>query len=259
MSRLINVPKEAVKQKMRRLTYCFVSFGEIGKVKELYFDDQNWIVRYVVVDTGWLKGRKVLLSPSSFGAISDESRLIAVHLTKERIENSPPIDADKPVSLQHEEEWHRYYGYPGYWLVPEAIAFGALPVVTGAAVEEARRAKGSEEHGDPHLRSTSEVTGYSIHATDGDIGRVDDFVIDDEGLEIRYVVISRSWWPGKKVILSPTWIERVSWEKSDIFVTLSRDTIKNAPDWDESHPISREFDQTLFDYYGRRAYWPVGV
>jgi PRC-barrel domain len=237
--------------------------GEIGKVKELYFDDQNWIVRYVVVDTGgWLTGRKVLLLPSSIGAIADESKLIAVHLTKERIENSPPIDADKPVSRQHEEEWHRYYGYSGYWLVPEAIAFGAMPVVTGVqtqAVDEARRAKGSEEQDDPHLRSTSEVTDYSIHATDGEIGKVDDFIIDDEGWAIRYVVILRSWWAGKKVILSPEWIERVSWEESEVFVSLSRETIKNAPAWDESHPISRDFEQRLFDYYGRRAYWPIEV
>jgi hypothetical protein len=237
--------------------------GEIGKVKELYFDDQNWIVRYVVVDTGgWLTGRKVLLLPSSIGAIAEESKLIAVHLTKERIENSPPIDADKPVSRQHEEEWHRYYGYSGYWLVPEAIAFGAMPVVTGVeaqAADEARRAKGSEEHCDPHLCSTSEVTDYSIHAADGEIGKVDDFIIDDEGWAIRYVVILRSWWAGKKVFLSPEWIEHVSWEESEIFVPLSRETIKNAPEWDELHPISRDFEQRLFDYYGRRAYWPIEV
>jgi PRC-barrel domain len=238
--------------------------GQIGKVKELYFDDQSWIVRYVVVDTGgWLTGRKVLLSPSSFGTIADESKLIAVHLTKERIENSPPIDADKPVSRQHEEEWHRYYGYPGYWLVPEAIAFGAVPIVTcvqaQAGVGEARRANGSEERGDPHLRSTSEVTDYAIHATDGEIGKVDDFIIDDEVWAIRYVVILRSWWAGKKVILSPEWIERVSWEEWEVFVPLSRETIKNAPNWDESHPISRTFEQRLFDYYGRCAYWPIEV
>jgi hypothetical protein len=103
------------------------------------------------------------------------------------------------------------------------------------------------------------VTDYSIHATDGEIGKVDDFIIDDEGWAIRYVVILRSWWAGKKVILSPEWIERVSWKESEVFVSLSRETIKNAPDWDESHPISRDFEQRLFDYYGRHAYWPIEV
>lgn len=231
--------------------------GEIGKVKDLYFDDQNWTVRYVIVDTGgWLTGRKVLLSPTSFGAIDDDGKLIAVHLTKERIENSPPIEADKPVSRQHVEELYRYYGHPGYGLVPEAIAFGAVPVVTPVQAEDAQPI---EERSDPHLRSIGEVMDYGIHATDGEIGKVDGFIIDDEGWAIRYVVILRSWWAGKKVILSPEWIDRVSWERSEVFVPLSRETIKHAPDWDDSHPISREFEEKLFAYFGRKAYWPIEV
>jgi hypothetical protein len=231
--------------------------GEIGKVKELYFDDKNWTVRYVVVDTGgWLTGRKVLLAPRSFGMIDQEAKRITVHLTREQIENSPSIDADKPVSRQHEEEWHRYYGYPGYWMMPEAIAFGVAPLAE--TVSAAREAK-NEEHGDPHLRSTSEVTGYSIHATDGDIGHVDDFIVDDGDWAIRYVVISRSWWPGKKVMLSSEWIERVSWDARQIFVPLSRETIKGAPDWDDTQPLSRADEQRLFDYYEMRGYWPIGV
>ena len=231
--------------------------GEIGKVKELYFDDQSWIVRYVVVDTGgWLTGRKVLLAPQSFGTIDEESKLIAVHLTKEQIENSPPIEADKPVSRQHEEEWHRYYGYPGYWLAPEAIAFGTAPQLA-EAVTETREAK-SEGRGDAHLRSTSEVAGYSIHAADGDLGHVDDFIVDDGGWSIRYVVVSRSWL-GKKVILSSEWIERVSWEERSVFVRLTREAIKNAPEWDDSQPITRRFEERLFGHHERHPYWPTDV
>jgi hypothetical protein len=116
-----------------------------------------------------------------------------------------------------------------------------------------------EESADPHLRSTSEVMGYSIHATDGDIGHVDDFLVDDSVWAIGYVVISRSWWPGKKVILSPECIERVSWEEMKVFLPLTRETIKDAPDWDDSQPLSRAFEQQLHDYYGRRGYWPVEV
>jgi len=237
--------------------------GEIGKVKELYFDDQSWAVRYVVVDTGgWLTGRKVLIAPRSFGSIDEESKLIAVHLTKEQIENSPPIEADKPVSRQHEEEWHRYYGYPGYWLAPEAIAFGGMPAVAPWPVENVAQGVGgpsTREPGDPHLRSTSEVAGYSIHATDGDIGHVDDFILDEDGWSIRYLVISRSWWPGKKVVLSPEWIERVSWEERKVFVPLTRDAIKDAPEWADPQPITRASEERLFGHYGRRGYWPTDV
>ena len=232
------------------------SDGEIGKVKDLYFDDQSWTVRYVVVDTGkWLMGRKVLLAPRSFGMIDEKAKLIAVHLTKKQIEDSPSIDAYKPVSRQHELDWHLYYGYPGYWMVPEAVAFGATPPPP-ELIKAAREAK-ENEHNDPHLRSVSEVTGYSIHATDGDIGHVGDFIVDDEGWPMRYVIISKSWWPGKRVILSPEWIASVSWEESKVFVPLTRDTIKGAPEWEHSQPVTREFEERLFDYYGRRGYWPI--
>ena len=234
--------------------------GEIGKVKELYFDDLSWTIRYVVVDTGgWLTGRKVLIAPRSFGTIHEENKLIAVHLTKEQIENSPPIEADKSVSRRFEEQWYAHYGYPGYWLGPEAVAFGGLPPAgpTATATDAAREAR-VEESGDPHLRSTSEVDGYSIHATDGDIGHVDDFIIDDEAWSIRYVVVSRGWL-GKKVILSPQWIERVSWEEGKVFVSLTREAIKNAPEWDDVQPITRDFEERLHAHHGRDVYWPTDV
>jgi uncharacterized protein YrrD len=233
--------------------------GGIGKIKELYFDDQSWTVRYVVVNTGgWLAARQVLIAPSSLGIIDEDSKLIAVHLNKQQIEDSPPIDADKPVSRQHEDEWHRYYGYPPYWLGADTMALAGGPVFAPPPVPD-ENAASRKPSGDPHLRSTSDVTGYSIHATDGDIGHVDDFIVDDEDWGVRYVVISRSWWPAKKVILSPDWIDRISWEEMKIFVPLSRETIKDAPEWDDDQPISRSFEERLYDYYGRHGYWPIGV
>ena len=233
--------------------------GEIGKVKELYFDDQIWIVRYVVVDTGgWLTGRKVLLAPVSVGMIDEPTKLIVVHLTKEQIENSPPIEADQPVSRQFEEAWYGYYGYPGYWLAMEPTVLGTAPAFVPPPAPVVTKEK-CEQHGDPHLRSTSEATGYSIHASDGELGHIDDFLVDESVWAIRYVVISRSWWAGKKVIISPEWIERVSWEERKVFVSLTRETIKDAPDWDDAQPISRAFEQRLHDYYGCHGYWPLKV
>ena len=135
-----------------------------------------------------------------------------------------------------------------------AIAFGVVPPLVPPPQAQAER----EPRGDPHLRSTSEVTGYSIHATDGDIGHVDDFIVDDGGWSIRYVVVSRSWL-GKKVILSPDWIERVSWEESSVFVRLTREAIKDAPEWDDAQPITREFEERLYGHHERRPYWPTDV
>jgi uncharacterized protein YrrD len=233
--------------------------GEIGKIKELYFDDQTWVVRYVVVNTGgWLTGRKVLLSPQTLGLIDDENKLIGVHLTKMQVEQSPPIDHDKPISRQYEEEWHRYYGHPAYWLEPGPIPLGAVAPGVGFASDIGDR-ESNISKGDPHLRSTTEVIGYSIHATNDDIGHVDDFLVDDDGWEIRYIVITQSLWSGKRVIISPDWIDRISWREMKVFVPLSRETIRDAPPWDDSQPITREFEERLFDYYGRRGYWPIPV
>jgi hypothetical protein len=235
--------------------------GEIGRVKELYFDDHSWTTRYVVVDTGgWLKGRKVLISPRALGEIDTTNQSIAVHLNRAQVEDSPSIDTDKPVSRKYEEEWHRHYDYPAYWLIPEAIAFGPSVMAPALAPQMVHRALSTTiEHddGDPKLRSSKEVTGYAIHATDGDIGHLDDYLIDEEGWAIRYVVVSLSWWHGYDLLLSPEWIERISWEKQQIFVPLTRDKIRNAPAWDGTLPISREFESELFDHYGRPGYWPV--
>jgi hypothetical protein len=155
---------------------------------------------------------------------------------------------------------HRYFGFPGYWLTPRnAVGFGApnpLAVLQPEPGEESHLDRPDKSHGDPHLRSTSEVAGYSLHASDGDIGHLDDFIVDENAWAIRYVVIMRGWLLGKKVLLSPEWIGRVSWEEEQVFVPLTRETIKNAPVWDDTQPISRAFENRLHDYYGRRGYWP---
>ncbi len=233
--------------------------GEIGKVKELSFEDLGWIVRYIVVNTGsWLTGRKVLLSPRSFGAIVEDSRLIAVHLTKAQIEESPPIDADKPVSRQFEQQWSDYYGYPGYWLAPDLTGFGGLPIVAPGPIPPFHPSAAIElkDHSnDPHLRSTTEVLGYAIHATDGDIGHLDDFLIDDHDWIIRYVIVSRSWWKGRKVILSSEWINEVNWDDMRLSLPVTRDAIMNAPQWDDGEPITRDYEQELHDFYRRQGYW----
>jgi hypothetical protein len=112
------------------------------------------------------------------------------------------------------------------------------------------------ESPDSHLRSTEAVTGYHIEAADGEMGHVDGFAVDDEAWAIRYAeVATRNWLPGKKVLVSPAWIERVSWGDSRIYVGLSREAIKNAPEYIESRPITREYENQLHLHYGQPPYW----
>lgn len=218
--------------------------GDVGKVREFYFDDRFWTVRYLVADTGrWLVDRLVLLSPASLGDPDWERNLFPVNLTKDQVEKSPLISADEPVSRQMEVDLHGYYGWPPYW--------HAAPYIAAAQASAQRR-----EKGDPHLRSTREVIGYHIRATDGEIGHVDDFVVDDKAWAIRYMVVdTRNWLPGKKVLVAPQWTMDVDWAGRRVNVDLTKDTIENGPEFDPSQPVNREYEVRLYDYYGRPHYW----
>ena len=203
--------------------------GEIGKVNEFYFDDHHWTIRYLIADTGnWLTGRQVFISPHALIAVNKEEQYITINLTKKQIEDSPSLDNDKPVSREFEEAYYGYYEWPMYW----------------------------DSQFDPHLRSTYDVSSYDIQATDGEIGHVEDFIIDDETWTIRYLIIdTRNWWPGKKVLVSPRWIERVSWDEKTVFVNLLRETIKQSPEYTEASLLTRDYETGLHQYYNRQGYW----
>ena len=229
--------------------------GDIGKVHEFYFDDGSWTIRYLVVNTGsWLAGRRVLLSPVALGPPDQEARVVPVDLTREQVEHSPDIDADRPVSRQQEGRLHQYYGWTGYWtLSPMGTAF-FNPQQTMALAESGE--EGAETEGDPHLRSTREVIGYHIQARDGEIGHVADFIAEDESWIIRYMVVdTRNWLPGRKVLIAPRWIDSMDWCKARVHVGLDCARIESSPEFDPSEPVARPYEERLHNYYDRPKYW----
>ena len=228
--------------------------GEFGEVKEFYFDDRHWTIRYLVANTGgWLTGRQVLISPYALVAAVKAEQHISIDLTKKQIEGSPSLNNDKPVSRQFEESYYGYYGYPTYWGGP--FSWGAYPYPTPNR-EQWKEPSKSEKTWDSHLRSTDHVCGYHIEATDGEIGHVEDFIIDDETWTIRYLVVdTRNWWPGKKVLVSPHWIERVSWDESKVFVNLTREAIKQSPEYTERSLLTRDYETDLHRHYEIPGYW----
>lgn len=225
--------------------------GEIGKVKDVYFDDKYWTVRYLTVNTGsWLTGRKVLISPYAFLGVSPENEQISVDLTMKQIEDSPPLDADKPVSRQFEWSYYDYYGWPRYWYGP--YSWGGYYYIPRPS--QTRIPVAEQNKWDPNLRSTDEVTGYSIKAQDGNIGHVEDFLIDDETWAIRYLIVdTRDWLPGKRVLVSPQWVQKVSWDNKEVAVDLEREIVKQAPEY--SGKISRDYEEQLYKHYNREGYW----
>ena len=198
--------------------------GDFGKGNHFLFDDTTWTVRYLVVITGYsLSGRLALVSPAAIGKADNQERVLPVSLTKEQIRSSPDIDTDMPVFRQQELALARYYGWPSYWggdaLVPQA----ADEVVEGAV---------HTEH-DPHLRSAQEVMSYHVQARDGELGHVEDFLVDDETWSIRYLVLNtRNWWRGKKVLVAPARVQRINWAHRKVYLDLSREEIRSRPELD---------------------------
>lgn len=235
--------------------------GEIGKVKDFYFDDKTWTIRYLIVETGsWLHGRKVLISPEALFATDWVGETFPVNLTKEQIRNSPDIDTEKPVSRQQEMKLYEYYPWTGYWSGSLwGGGFGTIGMVTPTPVSAQQAAyetepdlAENESSGDQHLRSTDTVKGYSIKAIDGEIGDVEDFIVDDNTWKIDFIIADTgNWFPGKKVLISPNWIKEVKWETSSVIVDVTVDRVKNSPEYDPDRVISEVYEENLHNHYGR--------
>jgi hypothetical protein len=237
--------------------------GTIGSVRTFLFDDTTWTIRYLVVDTGtWLPGRQVLISPQSLGRVdwrAGAARELPVALSRDRIANAPDIDTDRPVSRQHEAEFNAYYGIAPYWTGP--FLWGPYPYPGGlnvpppSVLEEISARQGEiQRQGDSHLRSIEEVTGYVVGASDGEIGHVEDFLVDDGTWTVRQLVIdTRKWWPGRKVLVPPTVVDHVDWGERTVFVTVDRECVRGAPEYVPGQPIDATLEARLEAHYAGRV------
>ena len=234
--------------------------GEIGEVTDFYFDDLTWTVRYLVVETGnWLSNREVLISTEALLPGDWENEKFPVNLTKAQIEKSPDIDTNQPVSRQHETELYTHYSWSNYWggglwaggLGTTGMIMPMAPELLEDDVEKNKNNSEVDADRDPHLRSAKKVHGYNIHALDGDIGDVEDFIIEDSNWTIDYMVVDTgNWFPGKKVTLSPKLIKDIKWETSEVTVNASVEHVKNSPEYDASKNVSTEYEANLKNHYG---------
>jgi len=228
--------------------------GELGDVIELYFDDKHWTIRYLVVDTGnWLTDRQVLISPYAFGNVNKENKNISINLTKQQIEDSPPLDSKKPVSRQFENSYYSYYGWPMYY--SGSYMWGPSPYIN-LNYDKFLESTEEEELWDPNLRSTKDVIDHHIQAKDGEIGHVEDYVIDDKTWAIRYMIVNvHNWLPGKKVLISTHWIDDINWNELKVVINLSREAIKNSPECTDEVFLTRDYETKLHEHYNLKGYW----
>lgn len=218
--------------------------GGIGKVEDCFFDDEKWIVRYFVVHTGgWLTGRKILVSPIAIRAIDWEGRFVSVNLSRVQIENSPDIDLSQPISRALEAQYFQYYRWPYYWTGAGVWGAAGVPEVTsefpfdspfvsplGAQATDAlEEVPPLQEDQNIHLRSSQECLGYRIEALDAHFGHLSDFLFDDTGWKIRFLVIqTRNWIPGTPVLIAPDTVELLDWNHRRLHLNLTEMEIKNA-------------------------------
>lgn len=228
--------------------------GEIGTITEFVFNECDWVIRYFVVETGtWLIDRQVLISVQALTAVDEKSKVFTVNLTKKQIEESPPLYKKAPVTRQYEANYHQYYGLPTYWNGPKLWAPVPNMMNNTAAFKEATQ---GDKDLEPDLRSTDNVSGNRVHATDGEIGHIIDFIIDDEAWVIRYLVVStHNWLPGKKVLISPQWIDHIGWGEATVFVCVLREKVKHAPEYSDTCELNRDYEEALHKHYDREGYW----
>jgi len=250
------------------------SDGAVGRVTDFLFDDEAWVIRYLVVYTGsWSSNRTVLISPIAIGQPTWSDGALRVPMTTEQVRNSPDVDTNKPVSRQHELEYFSYYGYrPYYWGgsalwgasdIPGASQadLGRAEVSVGpntVAENLARVAREVDQHrnDDPHLRSANMVMHHQVKASDGTVGHVQGLLLDEDTWAIRYLVVDAgNWWLGHKVLIAPQWIQGVSWSERTVSINLTREAIKGSPAYDPAGTLHREEEIKLHNHYRRHGYW----
>jgi uncharacterized protein YrrD len=243
---------------------CQAFDGDIGHVEDIYFDDEDWVIRYLIVNTGTWLAHKVLISPMAIGEPIWQEQVLSILLRRDQVESCPNIDTAKPVSRQKEMKTLGHYGYPHYW--GETGLWGATtlpgahatnhPAKQGAQAEGKNAKAGQRHEEDMHLRSCNQVMSYHVHATDGDIGHVHGMLMDDETWAIRYLVVNTSnWWPGQKVLIAPQWIKSINWVDEKIYIDLSRQELRDAPHYDADAYPNRGQEADIFKHHERRPYW----
>lgn len=239
------------------------SDGDIGGINQVYFDDEMWGIRYLVVETrDWLHDRQVLVSPYSLKHADWSSKTVHVNLTRQQVRDSPRLDTDNPVSRQSEIEYVGYYGYPNYWDGPNLWGTCAYPTVDPVAPEPGVPAPArpvlhvNRALPDVHLRSTDEVKGYQIETAEGNIGHVSGFIYDDRVWALRYLEVdTRNWWPGgKDVLIDMHRIDVIDWFAATVSTSLTRDAIRRSPAYDNSTLVHRSYEVALHQFYNREGY-----
>lgn len=220
--------------------------GEIGIIKEVYFDDQQWVVRYLIVKAGnWLNGRLTLISPQALLAPDWDNELFPTNLTIDQIRHGPDIDTDKPLYRQQEISLYQHFPWSIYWTL------GAMPLEE--SLDMAIKDIETDNTPDPHLRSSDKVAEYRVFSQESEVGSVEDFILETNSWKIDFIVVKLgSWMSSKKVLLPVNWIASIDLATSRINLTRTMHQLQNCAEFDPDAPVNEAYEKVLRNYSGRR-------
>jgi hypothetical protein len=230
--------------------------GTKGSIKDFLFDDDSWTIRYAEADLGKiLPGKKVLI-PRVFLKDPDWNMgHFPVELTKDEVENCPPLEEHMPVSRKYEEKLNAHYGIDNYWPIAHVPPFGSPSLIKPATPVRVPRKVIDEEEIDTHLRSFNEVKGYHLECSDKKRGKIDDFIIDVENWQVVYVIADIGHWytRSKKIMLAVSWMKEINYTGNVVQIDIHSSVLEQAPEFDPSVPANIEYEKKVYDYYGRKA------
>ncbi|GAA0595785.1 PRC-barrel domain-containing protein [Virgibacillus siamensis] len=222
----------------------YATDGEMGKIHDLYFDDDKWGLRYVVVDSRkWLPGRRVLLSPASFDSIDSKEAFVKAKEDKETIRNSPKVPEGQPITREVEKSLTGYYGWGRYWT--DSLVGGVQPRPyndvrnEALAKDQIQQEMNLNEETNLDLRSADETMDYKVHADDGKLGHAADLVLDDHYWKMRYLIVESEGLPNENnyYVMDLEDVESVDWFEGDIYVRGSLDSIKQKRSYQAKEDI----------------------
>lgn len=236
--------------------------GEIGRIESFYFDDESRFIRYVVAEPGqWFDRTKVLLSPYSIRAVDDATRRVEVNLTRQQVASSPDIDTESPITRQMEVDCFTHYRWPFYW-TGAGVWGAAAPLGSDFELPPASNATAQGQElpdcvkSQVYLRSLSSALGCHVFANKGELGHLDDFIVDDQGWMIRYFVVRfRKLIASHLLLIARDWVNSIHWKSRKIRIALPKEKVIHSPPFDASVPISREYEELLHRYYEKQGYW----
>jgi len=196
--------------------HIHASNGFVGTLDDFYFDDSQWVMRYLIVDVArFLFSRRVLISPVAIEGIDWANNVVSLKHTIEQIKDSPNIDVDQPVHRQLEEQLYRYYQWVTHW-----TPHSGLPEPETQAVPS----------GDTHLRSMNNVRQYDVMAFDGRVGAIDDFIVNDDGWRLPLVVLDTHHYLDVDQVVIPTLkIKGIRVEDREVSVDMTKAEVDKAP------------------------------